>query len=509
MRSIPSLLFKALLPLVGMFALGVFFYQEVVNSILFTPHPAIVFIIFGLLGLGAFLLVLNLRQLVREQQQFDAVRNLDADQRPEALRQLVQTDNRFRAVASLLVLSDGVDRQAQQEACEAEMHRVQVAFNEALSFPNFLSGALVGLGLVGTFIGLLGALGDIAELIAGLSIMGSQSGNMIELFARLVQQLQNPMKSMATAFVASLYGLLGSMVLGFMQIAQRKFTPAIIDQWRSLVSEMSLIELPSDIPEGATQVEMALTEARQWKQLFSQLRAEHTQLIDSDLLIQKRLGLFIQQSQDQHQELLERYDARMQEWMERSESQQRALIKSGNRLLNSAMEQNDARQQALQEHTQQQVLVIQAESRELARVLHERNETDALVRRALGEGQHWMQTLMQLQETASQFVRQQQQQSTLEVAATQSASEALRQLTERLQRSESRQEQDLQRLTQEMQRLVEHTLQLEGTARQLSTAVLQTVDNHQQALQDSTHKLRDLLAFELNERASTTSAGVR
>ena len=32
---------------------------------------------------------------------------------------------------------------------------------------------------------------DISELISGLSVMGSQSDNMIELFARLVQQLQN------------------------------------------------------------------------------------------------------------------------------------------------------------------------------------------------------------------------------------------------------------------------------------------------------------------------------
>jgi hypothetical protein len=389
------------------------------------------------------------------------------------------------------------------------MQRVQVAFQEALSFPNFLSGALVGLGLVGTFIGLLGALGDIAELISGLSVMGSQSGNMIELFAHLVQQLQNPMKSMATAFVASLYGLLGSMTLGFMLIAQRKFTHVIVDQWRALVDEISLASPSDDMAEVVTpaqSLQMAITEARQWKQLFNQLRAEHAQLIESDQSIQQRLGLLIQQSQDQHQEMLERHDARLQEWMERSESQHRWLIDSGNRMLHTAMEQQAARQQALQEHTQQQVLVIQAESRELARVLHERNETDALVRRALGEGQHWMQTLMQLQETASHFAHQQQHQSTLTVAAAQSSAEALQQLAERLQHSEARQEQDVQRLAQEMQRLAEHTLRFENTARQLSTTVLQTVENHQQALQDSTHKLRDLLAYELNERAPAASS---
>jgi uncharacterized protein YoxC len=113
-----------------------------------------------------------------------------------------------------------------------------------------------------------------------------------------------------------------------------------------------------------------------------------------------------------------------------------------------------------------------------------------------------MQTLMQLQETASQFVSLQQQQSALEIAATQSSTDAVLQLAERLQRSDLRQQQDIQHLAQEMQRLVEQVQRLESTARQLSTSVLGAVETHQQALQDSTSKLRSLLAYELNERTT-------
>ena len=486
MRPTTSLVFKALLPLAGVLVMAAAFRREVVESILFTPHPAIVFVIFTLAGLGALLLAFNLRHLVAEQRQFDALRRLPADQRKQALQRIAEGDSRFRSLASLLGMGAVVDRQAHQQACEAEMGRVHMAFNEALSFPGFLSGALVGLGLVGTFIGLLGALGDIAELISGLSIMGSESGNMIELFAQLVQKLQNPMKSMATAFVASLYGLVGSMTLGFMLIAQRKFAPSIIDQWRTLADELNLLRKESDIPEGSTPAEnlkIALTEARQWKQLFSELREQHRQLLDSDQHLQERLAQFIQQSQDHLQDLLGRHDHHMQEMLA----------------------QQDARQEALQQHTQQQVLLIQAETRELARVLHERNETDALVRRALGEGQHWMQALMQLQETATQFVGLQQQQSALELAASQSTTSALLQLADRLERKDTRQQQELQALTQDLQRVLQQFLQLEGSAHQVSRAVVQTIETHQQALQDSTHKLRSLLAFALDEHAVSST----
>ena len=57
MRSIQALTFKALFPLGAVLVLGLVFYPQIVDSILFTPHPAIVFIIFGLMALGALLLI--------------------------------------------------------------------------------------------------------------------------------------------------------------------------------------------------------------------------------------------------------------------------------------------------------------------------------------------------------------------------------------------------------------------------------------------------------------------
>ena len=478
MHSIRAFVFKALVPLVTVLALGLFFQQAVIDSILFTPHPAIVFIIFGISALGALMLVVNLRHLLQDHALFTRLLPLDAKLRQEQLQDIRQQPGRFRALAGLLAMQPVLDRHEQRQACEAEIARIQAQYNEALSFPHFLSGSLVGLGLVGTFIGLLGALGDIADLISGLSAMNNPNGNMLEMFSQLINQLQNPMKSVATAFVASLYGLVGSMTLGFMLIAQRKFTPMLLNEWRTLVNESLLQNSPEDdgsIRQGATPAEnlqIAITEAEQWKHLFAQLRAEHKQLLEHHQQLQQQCVQIIWQVQEQHQELLQRMDTRQQE---------------------------------LQQHTQQQVLLIQTDTRELAKVLHERNETDALVRRALGEGQHWMHTLMQLQETALQFVASQKEQSAQEVATSRASTDALQRLLERLQRTDERQQQEVQQLAREVRELVGQIQRFESTASQLSGAVLHNIESHQQALHDSIAKLRTLMALEMGEPSLSSS----
>lgn len=497
MHSIRPFILKALTPMAVVLGLGLYFRQEVVDSILFTPHPAIVFVIFALSGIGLLLLLLNMTHLWQDQRVLSRVLSLAPQERMERLQALQREPGRFSALAGLLVTPPVWDRREHQAACETELDRIQYFYNEALSFPAFLSGALVGLGLVGTFIGLLGALGDIADLISGLSVMNSQSGNMMEMFAQLVKQLQNPMKSMATAFVASLYGLLGSMTLGFTLFAHRKFVPLLVNQWRSLAGVVLLDDAAERLPEGATPAEnlqIALTEAEQWKRMFAQLRAEHQQLIEHSQQLQQQSTRMIGHMREQQNELLMRQDERHQESLLRQEAWHEELLK-----------RQELQHCEMQQHTEQQVLQIQAETRDLAKVLHERNETDALVRRALGEGEHWMQTLMQLQETALRFVTDEQERSAIEVAATRACTDATQRLIERLQRTDERQQHDVQQLAREVRELVDQIQRVESTAGQLSAAVLHNVQAHQVALQDSIAKLRTLMALAMDEPGMSTA----
>ncbi len=82
-------------------------------------------------------------------------------------------------------------------------------------FPRYLIGLLVFLGLLGTFWGLSQTITSIAHLIQN---MPSDAGNSSDFFALLKQNLQSPLGGMGTAFSSSLFGLGGSLLIGFLEL---------------------------------------------------------------------------------------------------------------------------------------------------------------------------------------------------------------------------------------------------------------------------------------------------
>jgi hypothetical protein len=79
----------------------------------------------------------------------------------------------------------------------------------------YLIGLLVFLGLLGTFFGLLETVQSVKGVIGGLAVGGSDVG---QAFATLQERLQTPLGGMSTAFSASLFGLAGSLILGFLDL---------------------------------------------------------------------------------------------------------------------------------------------------------------------------------------------------------------------------------------------------------------------------------------------------
>jgi len=82
-------------------------------------------------------------------------------------------------------------------------------------FPRYLIGLLVFLGLLGTFWGLSQTIASIAKLIQNMPSDGGSSAN---LFTLLKENLQSPLVGMGTAFSSSLFGLGGSLVIGFLEL---------------------------------------------------------------------------------------------------------------------------------------------------------------------------------------------------------------------------------------------------------------------------------------------------
>lgn len=108
-----------------------------------------------------------------------------------------------------------------QEALEKDVQDLRIRVYQAHILPDFLVGLMVALGLVGTFIGLIYTLGDVGGMLAELNTNSVDGSQVEQVFGRLVAQLQSPLTAMGTAFAASLFGLVGSILLGLMMVLLR------------------------------------------------------------------------------------------------------------------------------------------------------------------------------------------------------------------------------------------------------------------------------------------------
>jgi hypothetical protein len=129
--------------------------------------------------------------------------------------------------------------------------------DESRETTRYLVGLLIFLGLLGTFWGLLLTTGSVGEAISALSNEGKETG---QFFQELKSSLEAPLKGMGTAFSASLFGLAGSLILGFLDLqagqAQSRFYNEL-EEWLSTITELRA-DGSADAPGSQTQLRFAL-----------------------------------------------------------------------------------------------------------------------------------------------------------------------------------------------------------------------------------------------------------
>jgi hypothetical protein len=108
----------------------------------------------------------------------------------------------------------------------------------------YLVGLLIFLGLLGTFWGLLETVSTVGATIGALD---TNAGENVMLFDQLKEGLAGPLRGMGTAFSCSMFGLAGSLILGFLDLqaghAQSRFYNELED-WLSGITELQLAEAP-------------------------------------------------------------------------------------------------------------------------------------------------------------------------------------------------------------------------------------------------------------------------
>ena len=112
--------------------------------------------------------------------------------------------------------------------------------DENRDISGYLRNLLIFLGLLGTFWGLIQAIGAIGGVIAGLTI---GTGDFTAVFNEFKAGLLQPLSGMGTAFSASLFGLAGSLVLGFLDLqasqAEQNFYNEL-EEWLSGITRLAV-----------------------------------------------------------------------------------------------------------------------------------------------------------------------------------------------------------------------------------------------------------------------------
>jgi hypothetical protein len=128
--------------------------------------------------------------------------------------------------------------------------------DEARDISRYLTGLLVFLGLLGTFWGLIETVSSVGSIINNLNVGGDADS----VFNTLKEGLAAPLGGMGISFSSSLFGLAGSLILGFLDLqtsqAQNRFYTNLEDWLATAVEETGAVSVSSGggpIPAGITE----------------------------------------------------------------------------------------------------------------------------------------------------------------------------------------------------------------------------------------------------------------
>lgn len=190
----------------------------------FLYNPGLNGLIGGVLLIGAILAFRQVIRLFREVRWVNTLRRrYNDDDKP------VKPPVLLAPMAALL--GDAAGRAPISTATlRAVLDSLGTRLDDGRDILRYLTGLLVFLGLLGTFWGLIETVGSIGRVIASMRT-GGEAG---ALFDELKTGLASPLGGMGISFSSSLFGLAGSLVLGFLDLqagqAQNRFANEL-EEW--------------------------------------------------------------------------------------------------------------------------------------------------------------------------------------------------------------------------------------------------------------------------------------
>ncbi|BAF86495.1 hypothetical protein [Azorhizobium] len=220
-------------------ALAAVLYKQIAAA--FMNNPGLNGVIFGVLAIGIILAIRQVSRLFPEVEWVNSFRLADPG------LAVSRAPTLLAPMAALL--GDRMGRMAiSQSTMRSILDSIGTRLDEARDTARYLTGLLVFLGLLGTFWGLLETVSSIGGVIGSLQ-GGGDSASMLE---EMKSGLSAPLAGMGISFSSSLFGLAGSLVLGFLDLqagqAQNRFYTDLEDWLSTTVRDLDA-EVPSRAPE--------------------------------------------------------------------------------------------------------------------------------------------------------------------------------------------------------------------------------------------------------------------
>ena len=200
----------------------------------FMANPGLNGLILGVLAVGIVMAIATVARLFREIAWGNAWGGAGAPaaQPPRLLAPMARLAGEGRAISTVTL--------------RAILDSVATRLDESREILRYLTGLLIFLGLLGTFWGLLETVGSIGDVINAMK-GGAESS---VLFEDLKAGIAKPLSGMSLSFTASLFGLAGSLVLGFLDLqagqAQNRFYVELEDR----ISAAAASDAPAAVAAG-------------------------------------------------------------------------------------------------------------------------------------------------------------------------------------------------------------------------------------------------------------------
>ncbi|HZD91124.1 MAG TPA: flagellar motor protein MotA [Pseudolabrys sp.] len=225
-------------------------------QVAYMANPSLNTLIIAVLAIG---IILSFRQVIRLYPEISWVNNFRladpglAVERPPVL-----------LAPMAAILGSRMGRMAMSaQLMRSILDSIATRLDEARDISRYMTGLLVFLGLLGTFWGLIETVSSVGGVIQGLKA----GGDAASMFDSLRQGLAAPLSGMGISFSSSLFGLAGSLILGFLDLqssqAQNRFYTELED-WLSTTVYDTAAEPGAAAPLGTgTEVRTALDKLRE------------------------------------------------------------------------------------------------------------------------------------------------------------------------------------------------------------------------------------------------------